>query len=280
MKGVSVAAFESRMSETTAELVARYGGRPIAAPSMREVPLEDHEAVFAFADELFGGGIDVVIFNTGVGARMLVETLETRHPIDEIVQALGDVTVVARGPKPVAALSEWDVPVDHKVPEPNTWREILTLFDETDDLRSLTGRRVAVQEYGKKNDELLDGLAERGAEVIRVPIYRWELPEDLDPLRSAIDRIVSGEVEVAVFTSRHQVANVLEIALREGREEEFRRALDGLLVASVGPVTSRYLREEGIDVDFEPERPKLGVLVRELAEEVARIGLGGTARPS
>lgn len=270
MDGVTVATFESRMSETTAELVEKYGGTPVSAPSMQEVPLESHEAIFDFGEKLFGGEVDLVLFNTGVGARMLVEALETRHPTEQIVQALTEATVIARGPKPVAALGEWDVPIDHKVPEPNTWREILSLIDETPELADLSGRRIAVQEYGRKNQELLDGLEERGADVLRVPIYRWELPEDTAPLRGAIDRIIGGDVEVAVFTSRHQVTNMLQVARQEGKEETLRRALGGILVASVGPVTSEHLREEGIEVDFEPERPKLGVLMRELAEEVAR----------
>ena len=41
-------------------------------------------------------------------------------------EALKRVTVVARGPKPMAVMREWGVPVAILVPEPNTWREILT----------------------------------------------------------------------------------------------------------------------------------------------------------
>ena len=93
----------------------------------------------------------MVIFLTGVGTRALARVAETVCSRDEFVAALQRVPIVARGPKPVAALKEFGVPVTLAVPEPNTWRELLAALDANRDTLPLGGKRVAVQEYGAPN---------------------------------------------------------------------------------------------------------------------------------
>src|SRR5689334_21468099 len=109
--GREVIAFESRRSAEIASIIESYGGRPRVAPSMREVPMESNPEALAFADELLSGSLDIVIFMTGVGARYLLELLETHHPIERLVAALNQTLVVARGPKPVKALREAGVTI-------------------------------------------------------------------------------------------------------------------------------------------------------------------------
>ena len=48
-------------------------------------------------------------------------------------------------------------------------------------------RHIAIQEYGRSNEELIAALRAKGAEVTRVPVYAYELPEDLGPLREAVN---------------------------------------------------------------------------------------------
>ena len=118
-KDLRVVAFESRRAEAMEQLIQNHGGRPLVAPSMREVPIEENNDAFEFARELFEGRIDMVIFLTGVGTRFLTSLIDTRYPREQWVAALSKVTVVARGPKPVAALKELGVPIHVPVPEPN-----------------------------------------------------------------------------------------------------------------------------------------------------------------
>ncbi len=264
LAGLRVLSFESRRAAEMAKLIANYGGDAVVAPSMREVPLESNTEALAFARTLAAGGFDMVIFLTGVGARALAHVVGAAHPLDQFTAALRRVTVVARGPKPVAALKGLDVPVTIAVPEPNTWRELLRTLDEK--AGSLAGKRIAVQEYGESNPELLAGLAERGAQVTRVPVYQWALPEDTAPLRAAVEAIVRGEIDVVLFTTSVQVLHLLQIAREMNREQELRRAFARIVVGSIGPVTSEELREQGFSVDFEPAHPKMGFLVNEAAE--------------
>ncbi|PYV07855.1 MAG: uroporphyrinogen decarboxylase, partial [Acidobacteria bacterium] len=269
--GLEVAAFESRRAKETAALISNYGGIPRVGPSMREIPLEENVAAFDFAEKLLGGKLDGVIFMTGVGTRTLLETLATRYPVSEIVRGLSKVTIIARGPKPVAVLREFQVPVTIMVPEPNTWREILQELDENPRGFTLDGSRVAIQEYGVPNEKLIQELTGRGAEVLRVPVYRWALPEDLGPLLEALRAILEGRARVVLFTNAAQVEHVLRVASEKGFKERLFEKLRSSVVCSVGPTCSEALVANGITVDLEPEHPKMGNLVLEAAERASAL---------
>lgn len=243
---------------------------PIAAPALREVPIGDNPAVFEFANRLIAGDFDMVIFLTGVGTRFLAQAIETQIPRETWTGALARAKIVIRGPKPLVALRELKVRIDLQAPEPNTWRELLAALDAN---LPVTGLRVAVQEYGKANSELIEGLEQRGATVTRVPVYRWALPENTEPLREAIEAIATGRIGAVLFTSAQQVVHMLEVAAAMGRETELRTALtDRTVVGSIGPTTTETIRELGLTVDLEPEHPKMGPLVATVATRWREVG--------
>ncbi|MCU1317753.1 MAG: hypothetical protein JWN63_3075, partial [Candidatus Acidoferrum typicum] len=259
-----VLALESRRAAELAKLIASYGGRPIVAPSMREVPLESNKEALTFAARLLAGEFEMVVFLTGVGTRTLLGVVEKVHDRGEYVAALQRVIVVARGPKPVAALREIGITPDITAPEPNTWRELLRALDDAGKAspeRGLQGARVAVQEYGVSNPELLAGLSERGAQVTRVPVYQWALPHDLAPLRAAISAIAEGTVDVVLFTTAVQAVHLFQVAAEMKLEESVKNGLNRAMVASIGPTTSEELERRGIRADLEPSHPKMGYLV-------------------
>jgi uroporphyrinogen-III synthase len=263
--GLKVVSFESRRATEMAQLIRKQGGEPIVVPSMREAPIERNEEAFRFADRLFAGEFDMMILLTGVGTRILNQTLATRHPPERFAEALRGITVVARGPKPVGVLREMKVPVTILVPEPNTWREVLSATEGRPE------RRIAVQEYGRPSTELLEGLRARGAQVTPVHVYQWELPEDTKPLRDAAERIAAEEIDVALFTTSVQIEHLLRVAAEKGLEDYVRAAFSKMLVASVGPATTEALEDNGIHPDFEPSHPKMGYLVQETAERAEAL---------
>ncbi len=233
---------------------------------MREVPIERNQHALRFAAALLSGRFDMMIFLTGVGTRALTKVVETCYRREDFVEALTKVTVVARGPKPIAALKELRVPIDVKVPEPNTWRDLLQAIDPVP-----AGLRVALQEYGKPNLALIQALRDRRAHVTPVPVYQWELPEDTGPLRQAIRDITEGRADVVLFTTSVQVPHLFTIAAEMQLEDLLRQALVHVMVASIGPISSETLLDHGVHVDMEPSHPKMGVLVREAAEHSAGI---------
>lgn len=261
--GRRVCAFESRKAAEIRSLIERHGGVATVAPSMREIPLDENPAAFEFAKELFAGKVDVILLLTGVGTRALVEVLETRHPQSEIFAALEKCCLIVRGPKPAAVLREWKLRIDHQVPEPNTWRDLLALLDQRVPLQ---GKTVAVQEYGQPNPELYAGLSERGARVVAVPVYRWALPEDSAPLRAAVHSTIAGDFEVLLITSAQQAHHILQVAEAEGVKEAWLNAARRCVIASIGPTATETLTSLGLPPDLEPEHPKMGHLVRAAAE--------------
>jgi len=266
-----VLALESRRAREMARLIANHGGQAMVAPATREVPAGDHGDAQRFVLALEQGRVDVVIFLTGVGARVLAQAAEAISRREEFITALSRTTVIARGPKPVAALRELGVPIAAVVPEPNTWRELLQMLDEKKAALPVRGRTVAVQEHGAASPELVAGLAERGAQVLPVHIYEWRLPEDTGPLRQAAEALARGEIDVLLVTSAVQIRHLLEIAEEMKLRDDMVRALSRVVVGSIGPVTSAGLREAGIHVDMEPSHPKMGFLVKEVAERVSQL---------
>src|ERR1700676_3205814 len=235
--GLRVLSLESRRGVEMAKLIESHGGEAMVAPSMREIPLESNTEALEFGRKLFTGGFDMVIFLTGVGTRALARVVETIYPLDQYLAELRKVAVVARGPKPVSVLREWSVPIAVTAPEPNTWRELLRALDENAAAFPLEGRRVAVQEYGVSNVDLLKGLAERGAQVTSVPVYEWALPADIGPLRSAISAMARNEIDVILFTTATQADHLLQIATEMKEEDALRRAISRMVVSSIGPTT-------------------------------------------
>ena len=269
--GLRVLLLESRRADEMARHIEANGGVATVAPSMREVPLESNAEAIAFAHTLAAAGFDVVILLTGVGTRTLTRVVETVYPRERFVELLKQVAVVPRGPKPIAALRELGVPFALAVPEPNTWREILQALDDNAEKVPIRGRRVAVQEYGVTNQDLLDGLAARGAEVTRVPVYAWALPLDTAPLRAAVAGLARGEFDVLLLTTSVQVPHMLQVAAEMNLEESLRDALRRTLLASIGPTTTETLREHGLVADLEPSHSKMGYLVRETAERSVEL---------
>jgi uroporphyrinogen-III synthase len=263
--GLRVVSFESRRAVEIAELIRRQAGDPFVAPSMREAPIENNLEAFQFAERLFRGEFDMMIFLTGVGARALDKVLASRFEPGAFADALRKITIVARGPKPLAALREMRVPVTITAPEPNTWRELIAAIAQR------TERRIAVQEYGKSNAELLAALRERGAEVTPVRVYQWDLPEDTLPLREAIRRIVEAQADVAIFTTSIQITHLFRVAAEERLDDKLHAALERLAIASIGPTTTEALEEFGLHPDIVPTHPKMGFLIKETAEQSAAV---------
>jgi uroporphyrinogen-III synthase len=235
------------------------------------VPLESNLQAIAFADALIRGQFDVVILLTGVGTRALVDVVGGAGRRDEFVAALAETRLVPRGPKPLSVMRELGLAPWVMVPEPNTWREILTAIDKVTIDKGLDGLDVAVQEYGVSNPDLVKGLEARGARVTSVPVYRWALPDDIEPLRAAVSSVAHGEVEVAIFTTGMQVVHLFQVAGMMQQEDAVRAALRGMVVASIGPTTSEELRQQQLAIDLEASHPKMGFLVREAAERAPEL---------
>jgi uroporphyrinogen-III synthase len=253
-------------------LILKEGGVPFVAPSVKEEAVDGTGAAIQFVEQLEGGEFDMVVCMTGVGLAVLRDTCATLMPLERLSAALRKATIVSRGPKPVGVLRSLDVPVDLIIPEPNTWREVVTAVAQRPE------RRIAVQEYGRLNTPMHSALAQLGAQVTPVSLYRWELPDDLEPLRQAVASIAGNGCDVVLFTSSVQLDHLLMVATTMGLEVEVRKALkERLVVASIGPVMNDALASEGISPNVVPRHPKMWALVKAAAEQSAAVIAGKVA---
>jgi uroporphyrinogen-III synthase len=268
--GLRVLSLESRRAKEVEKLIRTYSGEPFVVPAMREVKLESNHQAFAFAELLLKGEIDVVLFFTGVGVRALLEIVETRYDREAFLEALRSTRIVTRGTKPEAALRALKIKSVASAQEPSTWHEVLGVMDSTfgEELKTL---RVAVQEYGASNPELLAELTERSASVMKVPVYQWALPYDLKPLRECVHSIIHAGIDVILFTTAVQVIHLMMVAQEMNCVPDLIRGFRSVAVISVGPTTTAELLHYGITPDFEPSRPKLGFLVNEAAQYAAQV---------
>lgn len=251
---------ESRWPQVLADLVRQQGWEPVCAPAVQEVAVPASELAPPL-HRLCSRDVDWVVLLTGVGVQRLYEAAVTLDSGERFVQALREVPVAARGPKPVAVLGRWGVRPQVTTSPPHTTAELCRALDAI----PLEGRRVLVQHYGERNVALRGYLARRGAEVVDAVPYRWALPVDTGPLVRAVRAVVAGEVDALLVTSRPQVLHLFSVAEDEGLSAALREALNrNVVVAAVGPTSRATLEACGVRVAVSPHHPKMAPLVNAL----------------
>jgi uroporphyrinogen-III synthase len=260
MKSKVVAILETRVGAHLAELVARRGGVPMLAPALEEVPDIDPQAVLAMLARWRIDPFKICIFQTGVGTRALFSATDTANLTAELKELLAASTVAVRGPKPVVELNARDIRIDIRAASPFTTEMVLTALAGT----AVKDSSILVQRYGAANQELTAALEARGATVHEIATYRWALPANTQPLVELLDALRRGRVDAVVFTSAVQMHNLHAVAQKAGSAAHLASYLNRSIVASIGPVCSRTLREYGVTPTLEASPPKLGPLMAAL----------------
>jgi uroporphyrinogen-III synthase len=265
VRGKRVAVLEARLGEQLSELIEKRGAVAVHAPALSELPDLDLAAIGALVSSLESQPAGLAVFQTGVGTQALFNATDALGLTERFKHVLEKAVVVARGPKPTAALRARGVRVDRNAAEPFTTREVLDAIKDIE----LQKARAIVQRYGAANVELDRALEARGAQVIEIPTYRWSLPKDRRPLEALIGALERGELDAAVFTNAEQARNLFAVAKDMGKVDALTQALNRTLVASIGPVASAALRGANVRVGLEASPPKLGALISALASALA-----------
>lgn len=278
--GKTVAILESRLGGELAQLIANCGGVAYHAPALREEPVADEGKIASLLDALRKTPADVVVLQTGVGTRALYAGVEELGRLPEWERALERALVVARGPKPTAALRERGARIDVRVAEPYTTAVLLEALAAHD----LRGKVVVVQRYGDANARLVEALHSRGAVVHEVEVYRWALPSDLAPLEGLLHDLPTGRIHALAATSQAQVRHLFLVAERLGLASSLPETLrQHTVVVAVGPVAASAFQSYGVAVDVQPQHPKMGAMILDLAryfEQQQRESLSPTSSTS
>lgn len=263
MKNKTIAILENRSGKQMADLVRKYGGKPISAPALAEVADIDQHEIKQMIDAWTKALPALFIFQTGVGTKALFAATDALNMTEELVGLLAQSKVLVRGPKPTGALRSKNVRIDMTAGDPYTTAEILAHVDTL----KVDGERVVVQRYGDTNVELQAALKARGAEVLEVATYKWSLPADVQPLVDLIDGLANKTVDMVCFTSASQVYNFFQVADDVNRAAGLKAGLNQTLIASIGPVCSHALAKYDIRVDVEPSPPKLGPFIQAINDK-------------
>ena len=268
LAGYTVAVTAARRAEELGALLERRGARVVYAPAIQIVPLEDDTELQQATKLCLHTPPDITIATTGIGFRGWLEAADGWGLGDDLRERLGGSRLIARGPKARGAIraagltEEWSPPSE-------SMSEVLDHLLEED----LSDVRVGVQLHGEPLPDFVDALEAAGAQVVTVPVYRWQPPPDSAPLERLVEQIVAGEIDAATFTSAPAVVSLLQCADQMGVAADLADALRHRTLAfCVGPVTAAPLERRAI-ATVQPDRPRLGNLVRAVVEALpARRG--------
>lgn len=265
LAGFTVGITADRRAEEQAELLRRRGANVVHGPVIRTLPLGSDAALRDVTERLFREPPHYVIANTGIGMRAWFAAAESWGEGDLLVDTLGKAQVFARGPKAAAVAHTAGLEVAWRAPSERLEEVIELLLEEP-----LRGARIAYQEHGDDTAGSIERLQAAGAEVIKVPVYRWILPDDTDPAQRLIEATAAGRMHAVTFTSAPAVRNFFAIAGRMQRADDVRAMFaTRVLAACVGPVCAEQAHDDQIFDPVVPTKARLGLLVRAVCDRLA-----------
>jgi uroporphyrinogen-III synthase len=270
LAGITVAVPATRRGAETAALVRRWGGEPLVAPLLEEVPVADEGPLRAATEGVIAAGLAWSVHLTGVGTRRWFERAGAWGLLPPLLDRLRAARLVPRGQKARAALAHWGLEPAW-LPDGETSAEIAGWLAP----QLNGGETVAVQLSGEPAPALTGALRARGAAVVEVAPYRWELPTDPAERACAealVTALAAGGAQALAITSAVQATHLFAVARSLGIEAALRAALIGqVFTAAVGEVARQGLEHEGVPLDLVANPPRMGALIRALAGAADRI---------
>jgi uroporphyrinogen-III synthase len=260
-----VALPETRQLDLLASLLERREVDVLRCPMIAIRDSPDEATVFNWLERFTAGRMDLLVVYTGEGIYRLTGFAERAGLRERFVAALASTPLLTRGPKPARALRTLGIRPTHPAAAPTTAGVIETLRGI-----AVEGKRVGIQLYGGEPLPLLTAhLESRGAAVDCVAPYVYASESDDAAVKSLIARLDSGEIDAIAFTSKAQVERLAAVAAESGKAEQLRAALAAVVVAAIGPVAARELKDLGIRVDVVPEsdffmKPMVSALITRL----------------
>ncbi|MFV0407550.1 MAG: uroporphyrinogen-III synthase [Propioniciclava sp.] len=256
-----------RRATDIGEAFERRGAQVDYTPTLSVVPHVDDPELIARTRELIALKPAIVIITTGVGLRGWVEAAQVAGIEPELLALLGHARLLVRGPKALGAVRALGLSADW-VAASETNAEIRDLLLA----EGVSGTSIAIQYHGGGAGELDGALAQAGALVTGLVVYRWIPAPDSAAVARSIGLVAQRAVDAVVFTAAPGTAAFVEAAQTAGLLDDVVAAFtapNGVLAAAVGPTTAAPLRAVGAH-PLVPDRFRVGPLIRAVVEELAR----------
>ena len=267
MAGATVLVTAERRASELAAALERRGATIRHAPALSMIPHVDDQTLIAATRAIVAAPPDVLVVTTGIGFRAWIEAADAHGLAEPLLGMLAGIRLVARGPKARGAIQAAGLQADW-VAESETSAEVAeVLLSE-----GVEGLRIAIQHHGAGADGLDEVFEKAGAQVASLVVYRWGPAPDPAAVRDSAHAVADGEIDAVVFTSAPGAEAWMQAVEAEGLVDRVRArfADGGTVAAAVGPVTAKPLEHRGI-VPLQPERGRLGALVRALVGHYERI---------
>jgi uroporphyrinogen-III synthase len=266
LQGYTIGITADRRRGEQADLLRRRGAKVLHGPTISTVVVADDQALRAVTEAVIHACPAWLLATTGIGMRTWFEAARAWSLDAGLRASLSGARVLARGPKSAAAVESLGLKVWSRAPS-----DRLSELVEALARAGVNGDTVVVQLYGEPSSEVTSDIAKLGADVVEVSTYRWTDPAEEGPALRLAGAIVACRVHAVTFTSAPAVRNLLAIAGRHGLDESVRGAFNQRVVAAcVGPACAETARSVGIDNPVAPAVGRLGLLIRELTDELAR----------
>ncbi len=238
-----------------ARQISEKGGEPVLFPTITIQPPADttrlDEAIEKIAE------YDWVIFTSVNGVeRFFQRFLHVRCDVRE----MAGPRIAAIGPVTAAAVQGRGIKVQLLAKEFTAEGLLAGLPEER-----TRGKRFLIPRAEKARDVLPEGIAAMGGLVDVVPVYRTCVSEvsDVEKVR---DMLQKKRIHAVTFTSSSTVRHFVEILGRDS----VHALTDGAVLASIGPITSRTMKEEQLPVHVEASKYTIAGLVNALAGHFSR----------
>lgn len=246
-KSILVTRAADQAGEFSAMLEA-VGATVRECPTIQIVPPESTEALDSALTEL--GSFSWIIFTSINTVQYVFGRL---HALGLDSRAFGRCSVCAVGPKTAEAITHFGITAD-LIPQSYKAEGVIDSL-RTQDLKGL---RVLYPKADRARDLIPRTLGALGAEVIDPVAYRNILPDSIAP--SLLQALEERAIDCVTFTSSSTVENLAKLL----GENRFLHLLEGVAVASIGPVTSKTCLDLGLKVDIEPAHYTLATMTDEI----------------
>ncbi|GIK53356.1 MAG: hypothetical protein BroJett014_23290 [Planctomycetota bacterium] len=256
LNGLRIAITRERgRAQEMADALAALGAHPVICPMITFLPPQD----WTQADEALAKlpTFSWIIFTSINGVMYFCSRAKERGiPMNDIkshrIACVGEATA--------AELHKYGVTPDY-IPEQQSSEELLAALSR---MMKLAGQRLLLPRGDLASPLLRDGLRKQGATVVDPVVYR-NTP-DIEGGEVLRREVGEGRVDVVCFSSPSTAVNAIKALGDMARDW-----LKGLRTYSIGPMTSRALRDLGIEPTVEAEQHDMsGLIAAVVRGEVAR----------
>jgi uroporphyrinogen III methyltransferase / synthase len=243
-------------SRQMSERIRELGGDPILFPTIQIAPPDDFGPLDNAIHRI--SSFDWVVFTSVNGVdRFFQRYFEVKSDIRD----MAGPRIGAIGPVTAASIRRHGLSVD-LLAKKFVAEGILELLSE-EDVRNM---KFLIPRAARARDILPDELRRLGGEVEVVPVYRTIPPDDAD-IADTREMLKRGEIDAITFTSSSTFTHFLEMM----KGIDLQQDLGSVVLASIGPITSETIRENGLTPTVEASEYTIDGLVEAL---VGHMGEG------